>query len=175
MRSSGTPMTPGVVELQELREHHARRPLVELEHLRVERVEAGGAAEEQLAAAIAVVRAEVEFFALQAVQPMETLDRRSVLRIDARQAEVGADPDVAHAVGAQAVDGVVGQALRLGDVGEAQVCGRFGGIHHAIEAAAARADPDAAGVVDQDASRWCRRSASRAAWRRACSSRAGAS
>ena len=65
----------GRVELEELREHHARRALVELEHFRVERVEAGGAAEEQLAAAIAVVRAEIEFLALQAVQAVEALDR----------------------------------------------------------------------------------------------------
>ena len=73
--------------------------------------------------------------------------------IEARQAEVGADPDVAGAVGAQAVDRVVGQALRLGDVGEAQAVRRVGRIQHAVEAAAARADPHAAGVVDQDASR----------------------
>ena len=79
MRSSGTPAMPGVVELQELREHDARRTLVELEHFRVEGVEAGGAAEEQLAAAVAVVRAEVEFLALQAVQAMEALDGASFL------------------------------------------------------------------------------------------------
>ncbi len=74
MRSSGTPTMPGVVELEELREHHARRTLVELEHFRVERVEAGGAAEEQLAAAVAIVRAEIEFLGLQTVQPVEALD-----------------------------------------------------------------------------------------------------
>ena len=68
----------GRVELEELREHHARRALVEFEHLGIEGVEAGGAAEEQLAAAVAVVRAEVEFLGLQAVQAVEALDRRSL-------------------------------------------------------------------------------------------------
>ena len=76
MRSSGTPGDAGLVELEELCEHDARRALVEFEHFRIEGVEAGGAAEEQLAAAIAIVRAEVEFLPLQAVQPVEALDHR---------------------------------------------------------------------------------------------------
>ncbi len=91
----------------------------------LEHVEAVRAAEEQLAARVREMRPIAELLALQTVRSMEGT-RLPVLRIDPRDAVVGADPERALRIGLDAVDRVVRQPVLLRQVREPDGLGLAG-------------------------------------------------
>jgi len=141
--SIGSQRTP---HQQHVRERNGRQGAIELQPLRIELVVTVGAPEQQPTVAGAVVCAKVEFIRPQTMAAVVAVEGPRAA-IQAGKPSIGAQPQPAGRVRYDSIDRVVGQAIRLRQVGQ---------LHPAVDrpaldvvqATAARSDPDDARGID---------------------------